>query len=133
LNYRYPHHHLLFLSSIFLEILNLGSNRHLYGYAVRVSIAGFATNIYFLLSARAIQRIGIAIFPIAFSIIRDNFPSQQNRCTDDLMISCYSCFMTTLVVSLTLSIIFCWEVMRPTMLTGEAGTILESLLIGVEP
>lgn len=105
----------------------------MYGYAVGVSIEGFATNIYFLLSARAIQRIGIAIFPIAFSIIRDNFPSQQNRCTDDLMISCYSCFMTTRVVSLTLSIIFCWEVMRPTMLTGEAGTILESLLIGVEP
>jgi len=46
-------------------------------YAIGVSIAGFATNIYFLLSARAIQGIGMAMFPIAFSIIRDNFPREK--------------------------------------------------------
>jgi len=46
-------------------------------YAVGVSIAGFATNIYFLLSARAIQGIGMAMFPIAFSIIRDSFPREK--------------------------------------------------------
>ena len=46
-------------------------------YAVGVSIAGFATNIYFLLSARAIQGIGMAMFPIAFSIIRDIFPREK--------------------------------------------------------
>ena len=46
-------------------------------YAIGVSIAGFATNIYFLLFARAIQGIGMAMFPIAFSIIRDNFPREK--------------------------------------------------------
>ena len=46
-------------------------------YAIGVSIAGFATNIYFLMFARAIQGIGMAMFPIAFSIIRDNFPRQK--------------------------------------------------------
>jgi MFS family permease len=46
-------------------------------YAIGVSIAGFATNIYFLLFARAIQGIGMAMFPIAFSIVRDNFPREK--------------------------------------------------------
>jgi MFS family permease len=46
-------------------------------YAIGVSIAGFANNIYFLMFARSIQGIGIAMFPIAFSIIRDNFPRQK--------------------------------------------------------
>jgi len=46
-------------------------------YAIGVSIAGFATNIYFLVFARAIQGIGMAMFPIAFSIIRDNFPREK--------------------------------------------------------
>ena len=46
-------------------------------YAIGVSIAGFATNIYFLVLARAIQGIGMAMFPIAFSIIRDNFPREK--------------------------------------------------------
>lgn len=46
-------------------------------YAIGVSIAGFATNIYFLVIARAIQGIGVAMFPIAFSIVRDNFPREK--------------------------------------------------------
>jgi hypothetical protein len=39
-------------------------------YAVGVFIGGFATNIYFLLSVRAIQGIGMSVFPIAFGIIK---------------------------------------------------------------
>jgi MFS family permease len=42
-------------------------------YAVEVFIGGFATDIYFLLSIRAIQGIGMSMFPIAFGIIRDQF------------------------------------------------------------
>ena len=34
-------------------------------------------NIYFLVIARAIQGIGMAMFPIAFSIVRDNFPREK--------------------------------------------------------
>jgi MFS family permease len=46
-------------------------------YAVGVSVAGFATNIYFMLVARTIQGIGMSSFPIAFSIVRDKFPREK--------------------------------------------------------
>jgi len=46
-------------------------------YAIGVSAAGFANNIYFMLVARAIQGIGMSMFPIAFSIIRDQFPREK--------------------------------------------------------
>ena len=46
-------------------------------YAVGVSTAGFATNIYFMIIARAIQGVGISMFPIAFGIVRDQFPRQK--------------------------------------------------------
>ena len=39
--------------------------------------AGFATNIYFMLVARAIQGIGMSMFPIAFGIVRDQFPREK--------------------------------------------------------
>src|ERR671921_1370704 len=46
-------------------------------YAIGISMAGFAENIYFLFVSRAIQGIGIAMFVIAFSIIRDQFPRDR--------------------------------------------------------
>ncbi len=46
-------------------------------YAVGISMAGFAGNIYLLFVSRAIQGIGIAMFVIAFSIIRDQFPRDR--------------------------------------------------------
>jgi MFS family permease len=46
-------------------------------YAVGVSAAGFATNIYLILIARAIQGFGMAMFPIAFSIVREKFPREK--------------------------------------------------------
>ena len=46
-------------------------------YAVGVSTAGFASNIYFMIIARAIQGIGMSMFPIAFGIIRDQFPREK--------------------------------------------------------
>ena len=46
-------------------------------YALGVSLSGFAANISFMLIARAIQGIGMSMFPIAFGIIRDQFPRQK--------------------------------------------------------
>jgi len=46
-------------------------------YTVGVSAAGFANNIYFMLVARAIQGMGMSMFPIAFSIVRDQFPREK--------------------------------------------------------
>ena len=46
-------------------------------YAIGVSFAGFASNIYTLILVRAIQGIGMGMFPIAFGIIRDQFPREK--------------------------------------------------------
>src|SRR5437899_11390471 len=46
-------------------------------YTIGVSAAGFANNIYSMLIARAIQGIGMSMFPIAFSIVRDQFPKEK--------------------------------------------------------
>ena len=46
-------------------------------YAVGVSLSAFATNIYFMIVARAIQGIGMSMFPIAFGIVRDVFPREK--------------------------------------------------------
>ncbi len=41
-------------------------------YAVGTFAAGFATNIYFMLIARAVEGVGIGIFPVAVAIVRDH-------------------------------------------------------------
>ncbi|MGA7368504.1 MAG: MFS transporter [Nitrososphaeraceae archaeon] len=46
-------------------------------YAIGVSFAGFASNIYTLLLVRGIQGIGMGMFPIAFGLIRDQFPREK--------------------------------------------------------
>jgi MFS family permease len=46
-------------------------------YAVGVSAGGFTTNIYSMLTVRIIQGVGISMFPIAFGIIRDQFPRSK--------------------------------------------------------
>lgn len=40
-------------------------------------MAGFSTDILTMIFARGLQGIGISIFPIAFSIIRDQFPREK--------------------------------------------------------
>lgn len=46
-------------------------------YIVGVGIAGFAPNIYVLITARAIQGVGFAIIPLGISIITDTFPRER--------------------------------------------------------
>jgi MFS family permease len=46
-------------------------------YAIGVSIAGFASDTYLMIFARTIQGIGISMFPIAFGMIRDQFPREK--------------------------------------------------------
>jgi MFS family permease len=46
-------------------------------YAIGVSMAGFASDIYFMIFARVIQGIGMSMFPIAFGMIRDQFPREK--------------------------------------------------------
>ncbi len=46
-------------------------------YAVGVSLGGFTTNIYEMLAIRAVQGIGMSMFPIAFGMIREKFPRSK--------------------------------------------------------
>ena len=46
-------------------------------YTVGVSIAGFSTNIYFLVFARAIQGVGLAMVPLALALLTDIFPKDK--------------------------------------------------------
>ncbi len=46
-------------------------------YAVGVSVGGFSTSFNFMIVVRAIQGIGMSMFPIAFGIIRDQFPKSK--------------------------------------------------------
>ncbi|MDQ3807785.1 MAG: MFS transporter, partial [Thermoproteota archaeon] len=46
-------------------------------YIIGLTMAGFSPNIYFMIAARAIQGIGMAMFVIAFSIVRDQFPREK--------------------------------------------------------
>ena len=46
-------------------------------YIIGLTMAGFSPNIYFMIAARAIQGVGMAMFVIAFGIIRDQFPREK--------------------------------------------------------
>jgi MFS family permease len=46
-------------------------------YIIGITVAGFSTSIYMLFAARAIQGIGMAMFVIAFGIIREQFPREK--------------------------------------------------------
>ncbi|HYY85509.1 MAG TPA: MFS transporter [Nitrososphaeraceae archaeon] len=46
-------------------------------YIIGITLGGISTNITFLIVARVIQGIGISMFPIAFGIIRDQFPTDK--------------------------------------------------------
>ncbi len=46
-------------------------------YIAGIGLGGLSNNIYLLLASRVIQGMGISMFPIAFGIIRDQFPLQK--------------------------------------------------------
>ena len=46
-------------------------------YIIGISIGALSNNISVLLVARVIQGVGISMFPIAFGIIRDQFPIEK--------------------------------------------------------
>jgi MFS family permease len=59
-------------------------------YTASVSLGGFADNISFLLAIRALQGIGLSMFPIAFSIARDQFPRQKIAIGQGIISSMYA-------------------------------------------
>ncbi len=59
-------------------------------YTAGVSIAGFSTNIDFMLIARGLQGIGMSMFPIAFSIVRAQFPREKIAIGQGIITSMYA-------------------------------------------
>jgi MFS family permease len=58
-------------------------------YTVGVSIAGFSTSIDYMLIARGFQGVGISMFPIAFSIVRAQFPREKMAIGQGILTSMY--------------------------------------------
>ncbi len=58
-------------------------------YTVGVSVAGFSTNIEFMLIARGFQGVGLSMFPIAFSIVRAQFPREKMAIGQGIITSMY--------------------------------------------
>jgi MFS family permease len=58
-------------------------------YTTGVSIAGFSTNIDFMLIARGFQGVGLSMFPIAFSIVRAQFPREKIAIGQGIITSMY--------------------------------------------
>ena len=59
-------------------------------YAIGVSCAGFSNDIYVMIIARAIQGVGMSMFPIAFSIIRDQFPREKVSIAQGIITSMFA-------------------------------------------
>lgn len=58
-------------------------------YTTGVSIAGFSANIDFMLIARGFQGVGLSMFPIAFSIVRAQFPREKIAIGQGIITSMY--------------------------------------------
>ena len=58
-------------------------------YTTGVSVAGFSTNIDFMLLARGFQGVGLSMFPIAFSIVRTQFPREKIAIGQGIITSMY--------------------------------------------
>ena len=59
-------------------------------YTIGVTLGGLAFSISFLFIARIIQGIGLSMFPIAFGIIRSQFPSQKLAVAQGIFISTFA-------------------------------------------
>ncbi len=59
-------------------------------YTIGVSLGGFASDFLTMIIARTIQGIGLGMFPIAFSIIRDQFPRERISITTGIITSMFA-------------------------------------------
>jgi len=59
-------------------------------YTIGVTLGGLAFSISFLFIARIIQGVGLSMFPIAFGIIRSQFPSQKLAVAQGIFISTFA-------------------------------------------
>jgi MFS family permease len=60
-------------------------------YAVGVAIGGLTTDIYSFIIARGMQGVAISMFPIAFSVIREQFPKSRLAIGQGVITSMFAC------------------------------------------
>jgi len=60
-------------------------------YAVGVAVGGLTTDIYSFIMARGMQGVGISMFPIAFSVIREKFPKSRLAIGQGVITSMFAC------------------------------------------
>jgi MFS family permease len=60
-------------------------------YAVGVTIGGLTTDFYSFIIARGMQGVGMSMFPIAFSVIREQFPKSRLAIGQGVITSMFAC------------------------------------------
>ena len=97
-------------------------------YALGVVIGGLgSTNLYSFVAARALQGVGMAMFPIAFSVIREQFPKSKLAIGQGIITSMFaSGAIVGLIVGAAISSQFGW---RMTFLSIVPITFLLPILV----
>lgn len=96
-------------------------------YAAAVTLTGFAPSFHLLLAARAIQGLGMAMFPLAFSLIREEFPPRLVPVAQGVV---SAMFGVGIVISLPVGAYIAQEYgWRGTYHTAMPAVVLEALLI----
>ena len=60
-------------------------------YAVGVTVGGLTTDLYSFIIARGMQGVGMSMFPIAFSVIREQFPKSRLAIGQGVITSMFAC------------------------------------------
>ena len=98
-------------------------------YAAGISVAGFATNIFFMFLARVIQGVGISMLPIAFSLVRDRLPPEKFSIGQGIITSMFAAgAVLGLIVGGTIVQNYGWQA---TFLTTIPVALLLLVMIGL--
>ena len=60
-------------------------------YAVGVTVGGLTTDFYSFIIARGMQGVGMSMFPIAFSVVREQFPKSRLAIGQGVITSMFAC------------------------------------------
>jgi MFS family permease len=80
-------------------------------YAVGVALGGLTTDFYSFIIARGMQGVGMSMFPIAFSVIREQFPKSRLAIGQGVITSMFACgSILGLLIGATISEYSGWRI-----------------------
>jgi MFS family permease len=80
-------------------------------YAVGVTVGGLTTDFYSFIIARGMQGVGMSMFPIAFSVIREQFPKSRLAIGQGVITSMFACgSILGLLIGATISEYSGWRI-----------------------